>query len=172
VLGAATGAPYASASPLSGSASPPNNGLWAAAAHGEMLGTNYINTGDVVAFWQGFLASYGLVSCATGIDGRFSPATAAATRSIQSFFGLSKDGIVGPNTWSAAGAWLVWSPGGSSLGSTYDSWQPANSTKPAIVYGHSLPSGAWKWQSPATTDYPNWHGSDNPGISFTPSGSC
>jgi Putative peptidoglycan binding domain len=166
-LGAA-GAPYASATSLSGTASPPTNALWKAAAHGELLGTANINTGDVVAFWQGFLASYGLLSCPAGIDGHFGGSTAAATKSIQSFFGLTKDGVVGANTWASAGAWLVWSPGGSS----YDTWQPSNTNHPDIVYSHSLTNGSWKWQSPVTTDYPTWHGSDNPSISFTNSGTC
>jgi hypothetical protein len=164
----AAGSPYASATALSGPANPPTNAMWATAAHGELLGTANINTGDVVAFWQGFLASYGMVSCPGGVDGHFGASTAAATKSIQGFFGVTKDGVVGANTWAAAGAWLIWSPGSSNL----DTWQPSNTTHPEVLYGHALPNGAWKWQSPVTSDYPSWHGSDNPGITFTNSGSC
>jgi len=163
----ATATPYASAAPLSGLASPPGNALWASAAHSELLGASNINTGDVVGFWEGYLASYGLIAC-SAVDGRFGSATVAATKAIQGFFGLTKDGIVGPNTWSAAGGWLIWSPGTTS----YDLWQPSNASHDEVVYSHVLPSGQWKWQSPTTTDYPSWHGSDYPGISFTNSGSC
>jgi len=153
----AVSAPYASATPLSGAANPPTNALWAAAAHGELLGSSNINTGDVVGFWQGFLASYGLVAC-SAVDGHFGSATVAGTKALQGFFA---------NTWGAAGGWLVWSAGTTS----YDLWQPSNTTHPEILYAHMLPSGQWKWQSPINTDT-SWHGSDNPGISFTNSGGC
>ena len=163
----ATGTPYASAASLSGPASPPSNALWATAAHGELLGASNINAGDVVGFWQGFLASYGLIAC-SALDGRFGSATVTATKAIQGFFGLTKDGIVGANTWSAAGAWLVWSPGTTA----YDLWGPSNASRGEVVYSHVLPSSQWKWQSPITTDYPSWHTSDYPSVSFTNSGSC
>ena len=153
----AAAAPGASAAPLSGPANPPANALWSAASHGELLGASNINAGDVVGFWQGFLASYGLISC-TAVDGHFGAATVSGTKAIQGFFGLTKDGVVGSNTWGAAGAWLVWGPGSTG----YDLWEPSNTTHPEITYAHVLPSGAWKWQSPTTTDSPNWHGSHKP----------
>jgi len=163
----AVSTPFAAATPLSGAANPPTNALWATAAHGELLGPSNINNGDVVGFWQGFLASYGLVSC-SAVDGRYGSGTVAGTKALQGFFGLTKDGVVGANTWAAAGGWLVWSPGTT----TNDLWQPWSTTHPEVLYAHVLPSGVWKWQSPTTSDSPNWHGSDNPGISFTNSGSC
>jgi len=163
----AAAAPGASAAPLSGPANPPANALWSAASHGELLGASNINAGDVVGFWQGFLASYGLISC-TAVDGHFGAATVSGTKAIQGFFGLTKDGVVGPNTWGAAGGWLVWSPGSSS----YDLWEPASTTHGEVVYTHLLPNGQWKWQSPTTSDYPAWHTSDYPTINFTNSGSC
>jgi hypothetical protein len=166
-LGAVT-TPWAGATSLSGPANPPTDAEWANASHGELLGTNQISSGDVVAFWQGFLASYGAVSCPGGINGRFGPATVTGTKSIQGFFGLTQDGIVGPQTWGAAGSWLSWSPGTS----TYDLWQPFASGKPEVTYSHTLPNGAWKWQSVMTADYPQWHSSDTSAISFVTSGSC
>jgi peptidoglycan hydrolase-like protein with peptidoglycan-binding domain len=158
----------ASATPLSGPASPPNNAQWGNAAHGEQLGPGGVTTGDVVAFWQGFLASYSSVPCPSGINGRFDANTVAGTRAIQGFFGLAKDGIVGVNTWNAAGTWLDYIPYSSS----YDEWTPYNSGRSEITYFHALPSGTWKWSSGITTDFPSLHSSDAPGISFTNSGLC
>ena len=33
-------------------------------------------------------------------DGAFGPATAAAVKAVQHLFGITQDGIVGPQTWS------------------------------------------------------------------------
>ena len=33
-------------------------------------------------------------------DGNFGPATTAAVKAVQAFFGIAQDGIVGPRTWS------------------------------------------------------------------------
>ncbi len=161
------GAPYAAGTSLTGAANPPHNGMWGTAAHGEVLGQSNVNTGDVVAFWQGFLASYGVLACPSGIDGHFGPATASATRSVQGMIGVGQDGVVGSNTWTAAGGWLVWSNGTSS----YDVWKPLGSSRAAVVYAHITPNGAWKWTSPVVSDG-GWHSSDTPGISFTNDGSC
>jgi hypothetical protein len=159
------GAPYASATGLAGPTSN-GNGQWAQAAHGEVLGQSNVNTGDVVAFWQGFLASYGYVACPSGIDGHFGPATAAGTKQLQKFFSISQDGVVGSGTWGAAGSWLTWSPG-----TTFDTFQPIGASRVAVVYANVHSNGAWKWTSPVVSDG-GWHGSDTPGISFTNDGSC
>ena len=135
--------PVASSQSLSGTSTPGSNANWAQASHGEVLGTNNINVGDVIAFWQGFLASYTAVACPSGIDGHFGSATASGTRSIQSFFGLTADGVVGPNTWKAAGGWLEWGMGSNG----YESWTPFGSSHAQIHYAHATPNGAWKWQS-------------------------
>ena len=129
-----------------------------------------INSGDVVAFWQGFLASYGAVPCPSGIDGHFTATTTAGTKAIQGFFGLTKDGVVGPNTWGAAGAWLVWSPGTA----IYDLWQPLTPSRtPTSPTPQPEPNGSLEVAEPVTTDYPTWHALGLPGHQLQPtSGTC
>ncbi|MDG4827287.1 peptidoglycan-binding domain-containing protein [Asanoa sp. WMMD1127] len=58
-----------------------------------------------VALWQTILAAEGFIDN-SGIDCRFGPGTEAGTRSFQRRYGLSADGIVGPNTWSKADNYL------------------------------------------------------------------
>lgn len=164
VLGS-VGAPYASGTGLSGPTSG-SNGNWAQAAHGMVLGQSNTNTGDVIGFWQGFLASYGYIPCPSGIDGRFGPSTAAGTKQLQRFFSLGQDGVVGSGTWGAAGSWLSFNPG-----STFDTFTPIGATRNAVTYANIHSNGAWKWTSPVVSDG-GWHSSDTPGISFTNDGSC
>ncbi len=56
------------------------------------------DTGAAVTDLQGLLTADGF---AVPTVGRFGPATEAAVRGLQSARGLTVDGIVGPNTWSA-----------------------------------------------------------------------
>jgi Putative peptidoglycan binding domain len=154
------GVPQASATGLS-STTTSTNANWVAAAHGEQLGQSQTNTGDVVAFWQGFLASYNQLSCPGGIDGHYGPNTASGTKALQNFWSLTADGVVGTSTWNVAGTWLDFHPGGA-----YDTWTPFMSTHIVVTYANVHSNGAWKWTSPAVSDG-NWHGSDTPGITFT-----
>jgi Putative peptidoglycan binding domain len=167
LAGLTTAAPIG-AQPLSGAASPPSNALWAAASHGQLLGVSQINAGDMVGFWQGFLASYHMIACPSALDGHYGTGTANATKALQSFFGLTQDGVVGSNTWGAAGGWLTWSAGTG----TYDLWSPSATTTANVEYAHLFSTGVWKWRSPATSDYPTWKNSDSPAINFTNGGTC
>jgi peptidoglycan hydrolase-like protein with peptidoglycan-binding domain len=58
------------------------------------------SSGASVATWQGILRRDSGISGFTGaLDGKFGPATDAATRAWQRSSGLAADGVVGPNTW-------------------------------------------------------------------------
>lgn len=59
-----------------------------------------------VALWQTILAIEGFIDN-DGIDCDFGSGTEAATKSFQRRYGLTADGIVGPNTWKKADNYLV-----------------------------------------------------------------
>ena len=57
------------------------------------------STGQLVRNAQGLLLAHG--NDPKGIDGQFGPNTKAATQAFQTAEGLTADGIVGPQTWTA-----------------------------------------------------------------------
>jgi len=59
-----------------------------------------------VALWQTILAIEGFIDN-DGIDCDFGSGTEAATKSFQRRYGLTADGVVGPNTWKKADNYLV-----------------------------------------------------------------
>jgi len=105
-----------------------------------------VSTGNMVGFWQSFIAAYGTIPC-TGVDGIFGPKTTNGTKSIQNFFGLTPDGIVGKQTWNAASHWLH-AAGNDGFVTTY--WVPnyANSVYPFYAYTYG---GPWRWHVPTVT---------------------
>lgn len=140
--------------------------------HHHTLGINYVNQGDQVGFWQGFLRSYGTIPCG-GVDGLFGSQTATATQSIQSFFGLSADGIVGNQTLQAASGWLVLTAQGS-WGQQYKPYGSGSGNGESVTYFHMAGFANWMWEflGPFHPDYvytTPWEqklGSDHPGINF------
>lgn len=57
------------------------------------------STGQPVKNWQGLMNARGH---SLALDGSFGPGTEAATKSFQTAQKLSADGVVGPDTWTAA----------------------------------------------------------------------
>lgn len=69
---------------------------------------------DVVHMWQAILVSEGFLS-ESGVDGKFGPGTAAATRKWQARYDLKADGWVGDDTWNKADDRLRWRDSGGSV---------------------------------------------------------
>lgn len=57
------------------------------------------STGQAVKNWQSLLGAHGH---AVTVDGSFGPGTETATKAFQTVERLSPDGVVGPDTWTAA----------------------------------------------------------------------
>jgi hypothetical protein len=131
-------------------------------ATNDVLGQSYVNTGNVVGFWQAFIATYGQLPCQGGIDGHFGPATAQGTRNVQSFLGLAGDGIVGPNTWHTASDWLF-KAGGDGFLTTY--WEPNYGDNPFATYTYVY-GGPWYWESFGTGPFEQHFPTNHPDISF------
>lgn len=62
--------------------------------------------GNYAGFWQAILWSEGLLS-PSQVDCEFGPNTGAATRSLQSRYGLGVDGVAGPQTRSRIDDFLI-----------------------------------------------------------------
>jgi Putative peptidoglycan binding domain len=60
------------------------------------------SSGQAVRNWQGLLSAHGYSLAPDGIDGSFGAVTDAQTRSFQAASKLAQDGVVGPDTWTAA----------------------------------------------------------------------
>jgi Putative peptidoglycan binding domain len=87
------------------------NGNWS--QHDTLCVSGSCNTqGNQVGMWQTILWAdhlvTGLDKCgSSGVDGYFGSVTKSATKSWQSWYGLTSDGIVGDNTWSKARGFVV-----------------------------------------------------------------
>ncbi|MDW4908954.1 peptidoglycan-binding domain-containing protein [Streptomyces sp. ADMS] len=60
----------------------------------------YGSSGNTVREAQCLLITLGYSVGSSGIDGQFGPATRSAVYALQADYGLSYDGIVGPQTWN------------------------------------------------------------------------
>lgn len=75
-------------------------------AHTLSQGGTY-SQGDQIGMWQAVLASEALLPSKCYQDGLFGSTTRSGTISYQSRFGLTQDGIVGPQTWGKAATFAV-----------------------------------------------------------------
>lgn len=151
----------AAAHPLSG------HRHWGQGAH-HLLGAGHLTQGNQVALWQSFILTYNQIPC-TGLDGIYGPQTTQGTRNIQAFFGLTRDGIVGPNTWNAASGWLHMA-GTDGFITTY--WTPNFATTFYPLYRYYY-GNDWAWQVPLVVEpFEVFHHSNHPGTTFTISPTC
>lgn len=134
---------------------------WSLGTH-DTLGTGSLNAGDQVGLWQSYLLAYNIIPC-TGLDGHFGPQTSDATKAVQGFFVLNRDGVVGDQTWAAASSWM--DANGSNGTTTF--WKPHNVTgsyHPMYTY---KAGGAWTWEVPTvTTPFEQDFSTSHPAITF------
>ena len=124
---------------------------WAGAPEGEgcklllLWGSTDATTGNEVSRWQTFLLAQG--NDPQGIDGIFGANTDAATRAFQTAEGITVDGIVGPETFGAAGKYGYAPPSTDACKSatkTATKAKPAKSAneddwKPPLAYPEDQP---------------------------------
>ncbi len=116
--------------------------------------TGEISSGNVVGVWQVILWSENyLAACGSaGVDGLFGTTTRNASQSLQSYWGITADGMIGDQSWGKADNNLVYVdiPGGKEL--VYDA---DRSTREVDFY---KPYAAYQiyWQTSAY-----WHNTDH-----------
>ena len=101
---------------------------------------------DIVVMWQAILAAEGLIGF-SGIDGKFGPGTASATKQWQARYGLTADGWVGDDTWRKADSRMRWTGQEYNATATYDATGDGHiSFERGNSYSHSDPgdSGAYR----------------------------
>ena len=76
-----------------------NDSIWSDEVQLQNGGS--VHSGNVVGMWQEILsAEFGLSEA--NVDGSFGTGTANYTAVYQSYYGVTVDGIVGPQTWNVA----------------------------------------------------------------------
>lgn len=108
---------------------------WAGAPTGEgcklllLIGSTDATTGNEVSRWQTFLTEHG--NDPQGVDGIFGTNTDTATRAFQTAEGITVDGIVGPDTFGAAGKYGYAPPTPDACKSATKTPTKAKPAKPA-----------------------------------------
>lgn len=114
-----------------------------------------ISVGNVVGVWQIILHVEGyLGACGTsGVDGVFGTTTYNATRSFQSYLGITSDGKVGSDSWGRADDRLEYTDfdGGKEL--IYDARRNSNE----IDFYRPYPTYHINWQPPPYV----WYNTDH-----------
>ena len=100
-----------------------------------------VHTGNVVGFWQELL-SVDLGLGEANVSGNFGSGTTNHTKTFQGEYGLTQDGIVGPQTWNVA-RYLA----GTTISSTpcTGCYYAFEGTNDLTIYWNSGSGGTWKW---------------------------
>src|SRR5207248_8792777 len=123
----------------------------------QLCTTCTVHQGRVVGWWQTVLWADGFLGkCGSaGIDGIFGSTTKSATKNYQANYGLTADGIVGPQTWSEAYSWVIHESGGY-----YHYWGYDHNPK---LYRFG--DGEWFFD-PVGDGYVNYYPTDHPSLDF------
>lgn len=98
---------------------------------GPYIGNGYVTSGGIVQAVQMMVQAYGCSVGSSGEDGYYGPGTQSGIECYQKLKGLSVDGIVGPQTWTAL-AQDLGTPSGGGAEFNY-TWQPSTPLPHPVV---------------------------------------
>ena len=140
---------------------------WDQSTVDQLYGGRYAN---IVGFWQAYLEAYNHIgNC--GIHGAFDVPTSVGTQFMQSYWGLTVDGVVGPATWDAAARFVTFMGGDPN----YFYWRPAfyqDGAAGTFAQARGGPwAGYWYWYSGRVIPSGALINTSTNAVSFSP-GAC
>lgn len=147
------------------STSPPDT-KWGQATS-NVLGYGYITNANIVGLWQGYLQSVGQLPC-NGINGAFGSATYTGTKNLQTFWGITADGIVGNQTWSTASQWTQYVAPDYNNQRTFKNLFVASPTTLFHQQKSGVFQGYWHWSSINVSPYASDINTSATTVTFSP----
>jgi hypothetical protein len=118
----------------------------------NVLGVGRTTSGNIVGFWQAYLNQMGQLPCASQ-TGYWNSGSTTGTKNLQTFFGITSDGLVGPQTWDASARWVVYV---SSIGGYFQVKAPGNASANLFGQAGSGAPFAGYWYFEGAKFNPTW----------------
>lgn len=140
-----------------------NDGSW---SDEHTISKNGLNSGNLIGMWQSILIADEVSMPGSYSNGSFGTNTDIYTKYYQAGWGISVDGVVGPQTWNVARL-SVGTP--SNPGCTTNCFYDFNASGAPIEFWQNKSSGgSWKWTGfcPVQSGTNGWQNTNHPAVGF------